>query len=75
MRTHEIQFGVDFETDKSIPLHVGRLYIGKDQQFVVRMFFNTEGALCLVLPEAAVKAGAVIIYPDLPTGPMGFPLA
>ena len=66
MKTYPIQFPVDFDKNEAGPLHLGRLYLGKDQNFACRLFFNTDGALCLAVSEAAVKAGAVVVYPEPP---------
>ena len=65
-----ILFPVDFDRDAPSPLHFGRLYLGKEQEFCARLFFRPTGELCLAVPEGAVKAGAVVLIAEPPPGAM-----
>jgi hypothetical protein len=64
MKMVPIAFPVDFDQNEPGPLHLGRLYLGEDQEFVARLFFNTSGHLCIAVPSGAVKSGAVVVIPD-----------
>jgi hypothetical protein len=74
MKDVPIPFPVDFDKDEVSPLQLGRLYLGEDQRFVARLFFNTKGALCIAVSDLAIKEGAVVVYEE-PSGDslFGFP--
>jgi hypothetical protein len=64
MKEYKIKFPVDFDKDEAGPLHFGRLCLGKDQEFTCRIFFRTDGSLCIAVPRSAVIANVVVVYDD-----------
>lgn len=56
----EIEFDADFETKQISPIPIARLGIG---MYTARYCFCPDGKARLYIPEEAVHAGFVIVYP------------
>ena len=69
MKHIPIAFDTDFESDRVLPIHVGRLYIGS---YIGRLMFTPKGSLCLVIDKRAVEEGNIILNDPPPEGLFGF---
>lgn len=72
-----IEFEANFETDKPIPLCLGRLVLHKgSHRYVGRLAFTPEGDFVMAISEAAIKAGAVVVVKEPDDSTLfGFPPA
>lgn len=66
----EIDFPADFASNEAMPLHMGRLYLGKQAEFVCRLYFKSDGSFCIAVPQEAVDAGAVVVH-EVPLDDIG----
>ena len=57
----EIEFEKDYETDKPILIHLGRLQIGNH---IGRLVFTPEGNQRLVISEAAKEDGSILFVEE-----------
>lgn len=61
----EIEFDSCFETNKPIPIQLGRLYLG---QHVVRLAFTVDGKMKMLVPKSAIDDGSIIVSDDYKDG-------
>ena len=57
----EIDFQQDFDSNKLVPIQLGRLYLGST---VARLMFASDGKVQLWAQQAAVDSGHLIIMPN-----------
>lgn len=58
----EIEFPVDYVTNKPGVIHIGRLYLGLAGTFVGRIVLCSDGAIRLAIDKTAVEKGYVELY-------------
>lgn len=57
-----IEFPADFNSDKVLPIHLGRFYLGG---WIIRQVLCPDGKVRLVVPQGAVDDKSVIVnIPD-----------
>jgi len=66
----EIEFATDYEYNRPISKHIGRLYIG---DHCMRLYFTPEGKVKASIPQAAVDDGSLVLRDHL-ADPLGFPV-
>lgn len=54
----EINFPADFDSDKVLPLQIGRIIIGKH---IARLMFTTKGEVTMYIDKSAVEDGSIIL--------------
>lgn len=56
----EVDFPADFESDRALSIHLGRLTRGKDH--VMRLFFRPDGTVIAVVPQSALDDGSIVPF-------------
>lgn len=67
----EVEFPCDFSGNEVSPIQLGRLYLGSR---AVRIAFDKDGNMKLLIPQSAIRDGLVILWEDQPPGEQLFGL-
>lgn len=65
MKEVTIKFETDFESNRTLPIHIGRILVGGH---IVRLVFVEEGFLKLVIPQEALDDKSIIVLKPVPEG-------
>jgi hypothetical protein len=57
----EVEFPCDFDSKEVGVIQLGRMYLGSK---AVRLFFDKDGRMKMLIPLSAVNEGSVILWED-----------
>lgn len=58
----EVDFPADFESDRVIPIHLGRLMIGPH---VARLYLCPDGNVRMSISKSAIEQGFIVTYDQI----------